>query len=125
MTEDSSQIVIKVSGKVEIERLIAILNLGVCSALDNNVLSIEEAAAYLYSPYTMEQMKKLGLAQELIDTIHLGTELEDVESLLPDKLKDSIEEIEAETLKFMQALLTTAPNTSPPPKWIQSQVVSK
>lgn len=119
MTEDSSQIVIKVSGKVEIEHLIAILNLGICSALDNNLLRIEEAATYLYNPYTMEQMKKLGLAQELIDTIHLGTELEDVESLIPDKLRDSIEEIKVETIKFMQGLLTSVPNTLYSQKWIQ------
>lgn len=67
----------KIDNKRDIEYLISILNLGLCVAIENGVLNIEEAEAYLYSPYTMEQLEKLDVATVLIDIIHLGTELED------------------------------------------------
>lgn len=115
-----NEMMIKIADKIEIEHFISILNLGLCVAIENGVLSIEEAEAYLYSPYTMEQLEKLGVAQELIDIIHLGTELSDLESLLPEKLSSGIEEIKTNTLELIKsrsALISTTDRK----KWIQIQ----
>lgn len=113
-----NEMMIKIADKREIEHLISILNLGLCVAIENGVLNIEEAEAYLYSPYTMEQLEKLDVAQELIDIIHLGTELEDLESLLPEKLSSGIEEIKTSTLEFMKSGQAPISTTSRK-KWIQ------
>lgn len=113
-----NKIMNKIDNKRDMEYLISILNLGLCVAIENGVLNIEEAEAYLYSPYTMEQLEKLDVAQELIDIIHLGTELEDLESLLPEQLSSGIEEIKTSTLEFIksrQAPISIASRK----KWIQ------
>lgn len=114
------EMVIQLQDKAEIERLISLINLGICAALENQALSIEEAEFYLYSPHTMEQLQELGVAQELIDVVHLGTELEDVKSLLPEKLSDSIAEIKVESIKLLKSLRSVSPNNFPKKKWIQT-----
>ena len=112
--------IIQLDNKIEIERLICILNLGICAALNSGSLTIEEAETYLYSPYTMEQLEKLGVDQELIELIQLGTELEDVKSLIPEKLSDSIEEIEMESIKFLKSLASNISTNIPQNKWIKA-----
>ncbi|MES9730013.1 DUF3969 family protein [Bacillus safensis] len=37
-----------------------------------------------------------------MNILHLGTELEDVESLIPQELSDSLEEIRVKCLKFLE-----------------------
>lgn len=64
-TTSIQEIVIKLQDKTEIERLISLINLGICAALEREVLSIEEAEYYLYSPYTMEQAEKWVVNQDL------------------------------------------------------------
>ncbi len=79
---------ISVNGKNEAERLLCILNIGVAACLKEGLISIEESENFLYSPYSMELLKEAKLDSEIIDLIHLGSELEDVESLIPEKLKN-------------------------------------
>jgi hypothetical protein len=124
MNHNPVEMIVKLEEKPDIERFVSIVNLGICTALENGVLTIEEAETYLYSPYTMEQLEKLDVAQELIDIVHLGTELEDIKSLIPEKLNESLEEIKVETLKFMKSVLQTTPTNIRPQKWIQRQHIS-
>ena len=116
---NSTKLIVQLQDKPEIERLISIINLGICTALESGVLTLEEAESYLYSPYTIEQLEKLGVAQKLIDLVHLGTELEDIKSLLPDKLDSSIEEIKVETIEFLKSLNSNSSNRFPRKKWVQ------
>jgi hypothetical protein len=118
--EEKSELTIKVDEKEEIEIFVSIIILGLCTALKEDVLGIEDAESYLYNPYSMERLKKLAVNQELIDIVHLGTELEDVKSLLPGELTASIEEIEEKTLQFIQALANRLPNAPPRKKWIRN-----
>ena len=109
--------VIQLEDKVEIERLISILNIGLCVAIARGALSVEEAENYLYSPYTMQKLKTLGVSQALIDTIHLGTELENVERLVPESFSDSLNEIQEKAIEILRSLPPTA---LPRDKWVQS-----
>lgn len=117
--EEKSELTIKVDEKEEIEIFVSIIILGLCTALREGVLGIEDAEGYLYNPYSMERLKKLAVNQELIDIVHLGAELEDIKSLLPDELAASIEEIEQKTLQFIQAWANHLPNALPRKKWIR------
>lgn len=117
--QGSDGLTIKVDGKREIELLISIINLGIYLALKEGLIGIEDAERYLYSPYTMSQLERLNIRQELIDIIHLGTELEDVQSLLPEKLGDSLEEIKQETIKTMHLLAENPSKNPSTKKWIQ------
>ena len=119
MTLTSNKLMIHLQEKQEIERLISIIILGLCTAIERGVLSLEEAESYLYSPYTMEQLEKLGVDRKLIDVVHLGTELEDIKSLLPDKLDRSLEEIKIETIEFLKSLNSNSSTPLPRKKWVQ------
>jgi len=78
---------ISIKNKDDIERFILILNVGMMTAIKEGVISIEEAENYLYSPYSVEKIRKLGINEDVIKLIELGCELEDVESLIPDRPK--------------------------------------
>lgn len=101
---------------IEIERLILILNLGITTALEQRVLSIEDAEKLLYSPYSMEKIKQIGANDKIVDLINLGCELENVERLIPDKLHKSIKEIEEESLNMLRGMPKTAGHVK---KWIE------
>ena len=106
---------ISIKNKDDIERFILILNVGMMTAIKEGVISIEEAENYLYSPYSVEKIRKLGINEDVIKLIELGCELEDVESLIPDRLSSVIDEISAKSSK----LLRTIPKSAPPlKKWI-------
>lgn len=88
----------------EIEAFVLILNIGLMNAIKDNAISIEEAENFFYSPYTMGRLESLGVSEKILDLIHLGCELEDVESLIPDKLDDSIKTIKNQSIDLLRSL---------------------
>ena len=66
---------ISIKNKDDIERFILILNVGMMTAIKEGVISIEEAENYLYSPYSVEKIRKLGTNEDVIKLIELGCEL--------------------------------------------------
>lgn len=67
--------------------------IGLLDSLESGILAIEECEQYLFSPYSLDVLRKKGIDKKIIDIVHLGTELEDVESLRPDKLEAGIKEL--------------------------------
>lgn len=106
---------ISLKTKEDIERFILIENIGIMTAIKEGVISIEEAENYLYSPYSVERIKNLGINEDVVKLVELGCELEDVESLIPDKLNNSIDEI---SNKSIELLHSTAKSILPLKKWI-------
>ena len=90
-----------VFGKERIEKLLLINILGTLEALKNKKVSIDESEAIIFTPYTFFTLKKKGINKKIIDLIHEGCELEDVESLCPDKLDNVIEELKQRTLTLL------------------------
>mgnify|MGYP000949835146 CR=1 FL=1 len=106
---------ISLKTKDDIERFILIANIGIMTAIKEGVISIEEAENYLYSPYSVERIKNLGINIDVIKLVELGCELEDVESLIPDKLNNSIDEISNTSIELLRSLPKPA---LPLKKWI-------
>jgi len=115
MKQNAMEMVIQVEDKTEIERLLSILNIGLCVAIEQGTLSIETAEHYLYSPYTLEKLQELGVSPQLLQVVHLGTELEDVKSLLPEKLDESLAEMKDLSLEVLQTLSVTDADQ----QWVQ------
>ncbi|MDD3894010.1 MAG: DUF3969 family protein [Syntrophomonadaceae bacterium] len=101
--------------KGDIERFILIANIGLMTAIKEGVISIEEAENYLYSPYSVERIKHLDINMDVIRMVELGCELEDVESLIPDKLNNSIDEISNTSIELLRLIHKPIP---PLIKWI-------
>jgi len=84
-------------------------------ALKEGAIDIEEAENLLFSPYTQFKLREIGIEEEIIKIINLGCELENVKSLIPHALTDSIDEIFDLSLRKLKEL----PNANiPSKKWI-------
>ncbi|MEK4626638.1 DUF3969 family protein [Priestia sp. FSL P4-0332] len=80
----------------------AVNTIGVITSLQEGLITIEEAEKMIFSPRTMNLVKTKGASEELLNILHLGTELEDVESLIPHELKSSLEEIKIQCLNLLK-----------------------
>lgn len=69
---------------------LVLLVLGVLYSLKRGIISISDAEMFIFKPRFVSVCKKAGLNKGLINILELGCELEDVESLLPDRLESNI-----------------------------------
>ena len=84
------------------EKLILVSLLGIIDALKNNGLAIDEAEKILFSPYMINKLRNGKCNMKIIDILEKGCELEDIESLIPDRLLKVINELEKETLEIIK-----------------------
>lgn len=106
---------ISFEGKSEIERFILLLNISLMIALREGIVTIDEIENYIYNPYSVEKLKEHGVSEKIIKLVSLGSELEDVMSLIPGKLKSSTYTIEDQSKELLRSL----PRPSlPTKKWI-------
>lgn len=73
-------------------KLATLLTIGLCQSLRKGCITIDEAEWMLFSPRVM--MHEAIRDDPIKKAIHLGTELEDVAQIVPDKLAMAIDEIE-------------------------------
>jgi hypothetical protein len=79
----------------------SIVSLGVLECLQKNILDCDDAMSLVYFPGMIERLEEV--APKLGAAIHLGTELEDVLSIIPDEFETSINQIRKlnyETIKL-------------------------
>ncbi|WP_146552564.1 MULTISPECIES: DUF3969 family protein [Rummeliibacillus] len=105
------EINISISGKSESERLVSIIQLGLLSALEKQIISIEEAEGYLFNPLTVSKLEMSGLSEEVIDIIREGCELEDIQSLMPEKLLPNIIRLKEQILSNITTIQSPEPPT--------------
>lgn len=72
------------------EKVLVISILGILDALYEKKITIIESQKYLFSPYIIDKLVNLKCKKEIVELIEKGCELEDVESLVPNKLDDNI-----------------------------------
>jgi hypothetical protein len=61
----------------------------------------EEAERRLFNPKVLAQLTGLGLSESLLEIVHLGTELEDVQRLVPERLSESLAQMQTKSLAFL------------------------
>lgn len=93
---------ITISEKAEIEKFLLINIIGILYLLENNRITIDESEKYLFPPYSVHRLQVLQVHVEIIDLIEHCCELEDIESLIPDKLNAIIREIKHEALILLE-----------------------
>lgn len=94
-------------GKTDLEKLILLVNLGVLYSLKNDYININEAEYFLYTPYMLRLLKENNCSIDLIDIIHRGTELEDLEGLNID-FKGEVDKM----FKMCESMIKNFPETS-------------
>lgn len=111
-----NSLVMSTDTKTENNRFALVLIIGTIVALREKAITLEEAEQFLFSPYTAIQLKNAKVPRKTIDLIWHGGELEDVLSIIPDKIDSSIDDILQNALKYLERL----PRAEYPiKKWIE------
>lgn len=84
--------------------LIVFSVLGVLVSLRDKKISLVDAEAIVFSPRSVAAFRRNGVDSDLCDLIYLGCELEDIESIIPDKFDSSVDGIIAKFLDYLSAL---------------------
>lgn len=82
-------------------KFISLLTLGVLTALDKNLISIDEAEGFVFKPYLAKLLEQIGSDEKLIEIINLGCELDDVAILYPEDLHVQIKDLLDKTLSVI------------------------
>lgn len=101
----------------EIELFVSLLGLGITSALEKKKLSIDLAEQILFAPYMMKILKHFKVKKELIDMIHQGTEIGDIERLIPNNLDNAFQMLFRSSLKIIQEVSESKKSQSD--RWIK------
>ena len=99
-----TKIKLSVRNKTDANIMLLVSIIGLLDSLKSGILAIEECEQYLFSPYTLEILRRKGIDKRIIDIVHLGTELEDIESLLPDRLEANIQELYDEAKELLKEM---------------------
>ena len=98
------KLVISEIGKENIERLALTIHVGLLTLLKENIISIDEADSYFFSPYSAMYLESLGVDEALVDLIWHTCELENTESLMPERLPEMIDKRKNEALEMLKKL---------------------
>lgn len=90
-------------------RLVPLLIIGICDQLITRSITIREAEVLLFSPHAMEYFGRFS--KELKRLIHIGTELDDINQLLPATLPDAIKNLRLEAERFLELNSTESLDT--------------
>lgn len=95
---------LKIDELNSLEYYLAITLLGTLTALSERSISIDDSELLIFRPTTAMGAEKIGINPRLVHLLWLGTELEDVESLLPEELQKTIIEMKNETLLLLNEM---------------------
>ena len=109
------KLIISEEGKTNIERLALTIHVGLLTLLQKNIINIEEAENYFFSPYSAEYLKSLDVDEEIVELIWHTCELENIESLMPEDLLSEINRYRNKSIEIIKSL--PKPNL-PTKKWI-------
>ena len=84
--------------KKDAEIFLNVFILGILTAFHNRKITLDDAWHLLFRVGVIDYLESKSISKSIIDILWLCTELEDVESLIPDKLNE-------ETIKLINRLL--------------------
>lgn len=94
--------IVDFSDKLANEKILLISIIGTLEALKNGKISIAEAEKFLFSPHTISRLKEVQCNAEIIDILERGCELEDIASLLPERLVQNIDGLKVQALEELE-----------------------
>lgn len=74
-------------------QFLSIFSLGIVNALKENLITYDDAWNWLLNIRTLQVVESKRLDKDIIEAIHLGTELGDVQRLIPHAFGKSCDEI--------------------------------
>ncbi len=95
------EIKIDILEKVD-EKILLINIIGSLEAIKNRAITIEEVEKFIFSPRVIRKLREIGCNNKIVDIVEKGCELEDIYSLLPEKLEEEIDKLKQEVIEIAQ-----------------------
>lgn len=86
----------------QLERVVALLTIGLAVALERGKVTTSEANQILFSPHAMTLLRSAGVRDAVVDLVHAGTEIEDVEFSLPDRMPHNLHLLVADAITCLE-----------------------
>ncbi|KKJ78731.1 hypothetical protein WH95_01245 [Kiloniella litopenaei] len=102
-----------------IEKVMLLLSIGITESIKEGALEISDAEFLLYSPRVLSLLEKCEFSEEIINLVHLGSELDDITDLVPSKFDDSLTEL---TMNAMNAIKKMPPIKTDIPRWTEKHL---
>ncbi len=80
------------------EKMLLLSIIGGLEALKNGVVTIDEVEKFLFSPRMIKALREKKCDEKIVGIIEKGCELEDIYSLLPEKLDEVINDLKQEAI---------------------------
>lgn len=80
------------------EKILLLSIIGSLEALKNSVVTIDEVEKFIFSPRMVKALRKKKCDEKIVGIIEKGCELEDIYSLLPEKLDEVINDLKQEAI---------------------------
>ncbi|WP_224242708.1 DUF3969 family protein [Hyalangium gracile] len=100
---------LRAQGKEEVEKLLATIALGLAEAVEAGKMTPSDACDHFFVPVFLRFASPSGKAhggvdRRLVEALHAGSELEDVEQLAPHGLKSAFRDIRENALNVLGEL---------------------
>ena len=88
------------------EKKILIQIVGVLEAISNETITITEGEKYIFSPRMVKKLTDERCDVRIVNIVEEGCELEDIESIVPKKLKETLFSLKEKTLEILKSYET-------------------
>lgn len=96
---------VRVVGKKEIERFISIVNLGLIIAIEQELITCDDAEGRLYNPRTYHELESLGIDGDLMSAIDLGMmDLDSIQRHTPESFPEAVQEMKKASVNTIRLL---------------------
>lgn len=99
------QLNVQVNNQDSIGKFLSVLAIGISESIKNKKLTVDEGMLLLFLPFPQLEIVD-EVSPILREAIQMGTELEDIESLFPERLESNLENIK----QIAEKNLTQLPN---------------
>jgi len=96
------KLVVEVESRPEMESLIAVLSLGLLTAVEQNCLTADEAEQYLFGPAGLDTVQKARLSPQVLDLVHYGITLDAHQEHLPRSFPARLTEMKDMALSILR-----------------------
>lgn len=84
------------------EKMLLISIIGSLEAIKNSAITIDEVEKFIFSPRMIKMLREKKCNEKIVGIIEKGCELEDIYSLLPEKLDEVIYELKQEAIMLVK-----------------------
>ncbi|MDC2865430.1 DUF3969 family protein [Bacillus sp. BP-3] len=87
------KLILQTEDQAVLEKTILLFVLSIVESLKLKVVSLDEAYRYIFNLDVLELLMDRSIDDKVLEIVHLGIELEDIQNLIPEDLEQNIEEL--------------------------------